>query len=820
MRFTLASRIETNMRILFSPLLLLSAFAFAQNASLAPKANSDPLYQQLRHISLGGDSVAVKNFVLKRDAATFTFKSGSFYFLAPVSGKVTGAVFLGDGSFSLVPPIASEKRMLALLTKEPGLNETFGQAVFRFTDNSFDEIKKSASSTAAGGGNPASVLSDNIDAVRRKLHTNLSARILQDVLNPSDGGLFYAFIKGNKYSGKMLYAMDPHGFELVQPEEVALMTYDEMKEGIWAAFHFSQEYQNGKASGTEVTTTVKILSQNLDTQIEKSGKLNGSAKTEIVALRNGVRVVPFKLFATLRVEKATGKDDTPLAFIQEDKNEDPDFAVILPKPLAAGEKYQMGTTYSGKDAVANEGGGNYYPIAREDWYPSSNSGLGDYANYKMTFSIPKKMKMIATGKLIHEGDDGDQNISMWESEVPLAVAGFNFGKFKREEMKLPKNDYMVEAYTNESPPDFVSAIKFAAEGGTQGMMGSTHPRVAALGSMSTTGMMKVALSEGQVAMSLYSDFFGAIPYKRIAMTQQTACGYGQSWPTLIYLPICSFWDSTVRHQLGIDDSMYFKVVAAHEVAHQWFGQNIGFNSYRDQWMSEGFADMSASMFLQLTRKDNKDFMKFWSDNKRLLPERNKEGFRAIDVGPVTLGTRLANSKAGFSVYRRLVYPKGAFILHMVRMMMWNSRRGDDPFKELMHDFLKSYAGRPASTEDFKAILEKHMTPEMDLDGNHKMDWFFNEYVYGTDLPEYKLDYTMDSGKDPILRLKVTQSNVNDNFKMLVPLYLEPADGRIVKLGSAHMTGNKSISQDVALSGLKEMPKRAVLNYYHDVLAGN
>ena len=67
-----------------------------------------------------------------------------------------------------------------------------------------------------------------------------------------------------------------------------------------------------------------------------------------------------------------------------------------------------------------------------------------------------------------------------------------------------------------------------------------------------------------------------------------------------------------------------------------------------------------------------------------------------------------------------------------------------------------------------------MTREMDLEGNQKMDWFFNEYVYGTQLPSYKFDYSFDTGADGdvVLNLKVTQSNVKDDFRMLVPIYLE------------------------------------------------
>jgi len=74
-------------------------------AGAPAKANSDPTYQQLRNVGLSGEVSTANNLVLKRDAATFTFRSGSFYFLAPVNGKVTGAVFLGNGSFALTPPL-------------------------------------------------------------------------------------------------------------------------------------------------------------------------------------------------------------------------------------------------------------------------------------------------------------------------------------------------------------------------------------------------------------------------------------------------------------------------------------------------------------------------------------------------------------------------------------------------------------------------------------------------------------------------------------------------------------------------------------------
>jgi aminopeptidase N len=154
------------------------------------------------------------------------------------------------------------------------------------------------------------------------------------------------------------------------------------------------------------------------------------------------------------------------------------------------------------------------------------------------------------------------------------------------------------------------------------------------------------------------------------------------------------------------------------------------------------------------------------------------------------------------------------------MMTHDNRTGDQHFKEMMQDFVKTYSGKPATTEDFKAMVEKHMTPDIDIEGNHKMDWFFNEYVYGTQLPSYKLESSFDIGADGdvVFNMKMTQSNVDEKFRMLVPLYLELADGNTVYLGHARISGNSSIERKIPLKGLKSKPRAAMVNYYDDVLA--
>jgi hypothetical protein len=770
--------------------------------------NSDPNYVALRNIGLGSEAFRVANFDLKRDAGTFRLISGTVCFVLPVNGKVTGAVFVGDGAFLLEPPTASERKSLKFLTKEDTFNEKFEKLVLRFTDSTYEDIKKAG--TAASGGCDAGLLKDSQNITRHKLKHNLEIDLLAEVLSPAPRAAFIAFIHGKHYNDKEIYSLDPNQ----DSDQVDFATFDENKWGDWASFNFTNVPDRGS-----VGKNIQIEHHQIDTAFEKSGNLIGKSTTTFVSLRNGLRVVPFSLFHTLRVQSVTANSQS-LSFIQEDKNDDADFAVILPKPLSVGEKFSVTTTYSGKEAVSNEGGGNYFPIARQDWYPNSTaSGLGEYASYDMTFRIPKGMKIAATGAMISESNDGGQNISVWKSEAPQTVAGFNFGRFKVEEGTLTKPEMHIKSFANEEPPNWVNSIQQAANGDLPGQGGMSG---VALGTMNTTSLNKKALAEGELAVQLYNGYFGPSSFTHLEITQQTACNFGQSWPGLVWIPICYYFDTTVRHQLGMDwgDRGYWKVVTPHEVAHQWWGHTIGFNSSRDQWMSEGFADMSASLYLSMVEKDPKKFITFWNDERQLLIERDAQGYRAIDVGPLTMGYRANNSRTGGSITRRLIYPKGAYVLHMVRMMMYDSHTGDERFKETMHDFVNTYRGKAATTEDFKAMVEKHMTQEMDLEGNHKFDWFFYEYVYGTQLPSYKMDYSFEGAADGTIAmsLNVAQSGVDDKFRMLVPVYLELDDARVVMLGRARLTGNNSISQKVPLKGLKAKPRRVILNYYDDVLS--
>jgi len=148
--------------------------------------------------------------------------------------------------------------------------------------------------------------------------------------------------------------------------------------------------------------------------------------------------------------------------------------------------------------------------------------------------------------------------------------------------------------------------------------------------------------------------------------------------------------------------------------------------------------------------------------------------------------------------------------------MYDSRSHDDRFIAMMHDFFATHRNQNVSTEDFKRIVEKHMTVDMDIAATKTMDWFFDEFVYGTDIPRYKLDYQLvTEGQQTLLKMRVTQSEVSPNFRMAVPVYLETEDKKLAKLGMVRILGNSSQDSTVTL-GFR--PKRVLLAAYEDVLA--
>lgn len=760
--------------------------------------NADPAYRALRTSEII-ETFPIENVVIRRDAGVLTLKTGIVGFTPPTLGRDTVAVFAGEGEFVLDPPQVLEKSYLKQATGLDTIQEVFDRAIFVFTDGAAREIR-GQSKPRPPDPHLSALLRDFRKHVRDSAYdsSNLEAEILRDLVNPRQNGFFSAYLHGRKHAD-LQFHFKPRGVapDLPSPEEVGVINRDPSGEqdGIWYLSHFTTELAANRASSEEENRTAQAESYQVETVIAPNDHFTGRAKLILRAVNEGDRVIPFDLLPTLRVSKVTaGGQDIP--FIQEDRKQDGAFYVLLPEPLARGARSELTIEYTGDKVVHKEGGGNFSVGARTSWYPSLNA-FRDHARYRLTFKVPKRYSLVSVGRVVKEWSEKDFACSEWDSEVPVAVAGFNYGEFKKKTATDDTLKMSIEGYAVSEMPDILKGVE--------------------IGGMSPSRLNESNLIDSQNALRLFTTWFGKSEFSRLAITQQPEFNFGQSWPTLVYLPLAAYLDATQRYRLfGMNHSLsqFVDEVASHEVSHQWWGHMVGWSSYHDQWLSEGFAFFSAGLYLQYIDKSPQKYTDYWEHARKQLIEKNEFGKRPVEAGGPWFGLRLSSRKN--DAYQAVVYNKGGYILNMLRSMMWTQKDGDGAFREMLQDFVRQYLNRNASTEGFQAIAEKHMTPQMDVVGDHKLDWFFRQWVYGSTVPRLKFTPELTAMGDGkwMLKAVLTQSEVEPNFISLVPIYAD-FQGNPVKLGVVRIVGNNSLDHIQVV--LPSRPKKVMINAQHDLL---
>ncbi|PYU42638.1 MAG: hypothetical protein DMG54_15650 [Acidobacteria bacterium] len=167
-------------------------------------------------------------------------------------------------------------------------------------------------------------------------------------------------------------------------------------------------------------------------------------------------------------------------------------------------------------------------------------------------------------------------------------------------------------------------------------------------------MAKTMGQEMANTIRLFSLYFGPYPYKHLAVTSlPISYSYGQGWPGLIYLWSGSFLDATQRHEIGLPDGVQLTdFFRAHESSHQWWGHRVGWKSYHDQWLSEGFADFSGILYVQYGQ-NMKEALARWRKEKELLHNKDLHGHVIESLGPIWMGGRITSSATGPGSYQDL-----------------------------------------------------------------------------------------------------------------------------------------------------------------------
>jgi len=763
------------------------------------------VYAQIRKLAGSNQAAAAENTEWKKDAATFRFTRGQMTLAAPVAGRVLGAVFTGDGSFELDPPTPTEQHQIARFAKGPKLNDTFHQVVFLFTDDSLSDLQKlmdfKPRGDAAAAGKAmddaqkkfAESFNDWTDNVRNGNFQmqNLPARMLADLTDPTSRGFFLADFKGG-HSGNLLFVISWNRPTPVLPflandQEETLIHYDRGSYWEWwAGFHLSSEYS--KSPWPEHLTLLAHCSkETIEAVINSHARLSATSEMQAEVPTVPLRVLPLNLHGVLRIQSVMDGSGNKLAFIQEDRKLDNDPWVILPAPAEPRHAFALKIVYaedstSDSHIIKQRGSGLYYVTARESWYPSFGS-FNDRTEFHLRITSPKRYELAATGRLVKTQKDHDTVTSEWESQIPFSVAGFNYGDFVTKSASDP--ELTVTAYAGKEVPNELKQVQNALDVAGLVTRGDAAAEYGVLtGGFNTASNTLYAARVSLAAMRLYENYFGPLPFKTISVTEQPVLGYGQSWPTLIFLSYDSLLDSTTRNNLHLQDTgeerEFYNLVAAHEMSHQWWGHLVGWKTYQDQWLSEGFAEFSSALYLQAT--DPKKWEDFWDLKRKWLLGKDRAGVRPVDVGPIVLNDQL-DSYLEPTASQHLIYEKGAYVLEMLRMILEDtkSKNPDAAFISIMRDFTSTFAGKNASTADFQRMVEKHVS--------QPMDWFFNEWVYGDETPAYDFRYQLQdggSGKTTV-SFTLTQSGVSDSFQMGVPLYVT-YQGKTGRIGFVQMNG--------------------------------
>ncbi|MBN1568211.1 MAG: hypothetical protein JXA73_10215 [Acidobacteria bacterium] len=814
--------------ILLVGILSFAVSAYAEDLSAASPQDLLGVYKQLRTIAVGNEAALVENVVLRRDAATFTFVSGRMTFAAPIAGRVLAAQFQGEGKFELQPPTVLDKRQVSRFTGKAGVEDTFREAVFFFTDDTYAEFCKlmkiqAAPATGEKAMIPASqkqyIESYNgwIENQRKgnPVMRNLGARILADLTDSGSRGFFLADFKA-KEAGDLLFHISWNRDSLLLPdagrgEEVILLhlnpgNYYEW----WSGFHLADEY----AKSPHVDHRALLVSSpvtHIDLQVTKDNHISATVDMEYVVAEGSLRVLPFGLDGVLRISSIEDGSGNKLNFIQEDRKLDSDPWLILPAPARPGEKHKIKIAYSEDSTrdsriVFQQGAGLYYVTSRTSWFPSFGA-IDDRTQFQLHARSPKKFKFVASGTRLSSETVKDELITTWKGEIPFCVFGFNYGAFVESSQSSP--NLTVTAYAGKEVPDELKQLE--AEMSLLELAGASdvvNQSGILRGGFNTAANVKYAAGISNQAFKLFEFLYGPLPFKAVSVTEQPIRGYGQSWPNLIFLPYDSLLDATTRNSLGLQDSggerEFYTIVAVHEMAHQWWGHLVGWKTYHDQWLSEGLAEHSSALYLRQFEPNK--WSTYWDLRRTWLLSKNSSGYRPVDAGPIWLNDQLNDRYQGRN--SGLIYYKGAYVLEMLRATMYDSKNADNRFLAMMRDYAKTYAGQNASTEDFQRIVEKHM--------GESMEWFFNQWVYGVEIPSYDFKYQLTDagGGQTDLSMTITQSRVSENFRMRLPLQCV-INGSSRHLGTIQIIGTKPYTVNIKLP---VRPEKVILDGERSILA--
>ena len=648
-------------------------------------------------------------------------------FVAETDAGVTGIVILGRGEMTFSPTPAAEKGQVKIYGGSDAYTSSFDWVYLRAHPAEFDR-RLDVSTFHARDVDPRdlrraeSVFQENLPLSFGIELADLSRERWSVI--PKYGDFVAEMNGGRSHLAYMKSVNDAEDIRFIDRTRSRTVAIYPSKEKLAARGPFFDE---------DDLVEFDIVNYDIDASFDPRREwIDGRATLLVTARRDPISSLVLTLAEPLTVRSVTSTRHGYLMALRVSGQDD--IIINLPQPLRRDELLDLEFVYGGRlpavppereaiDAGAPQfkQGNDFFQIqaipsyvytGRSGWYPQGD--VTDYATATLRLRVPEGFSTIASGSL----DQGFPKTlppagrASWveyrfSATQPVRYLGWATSRF----IHIDSTSFSIPAVEEEDGSLIGASYTFG------------DISVASSGMLQRRG--RELFDETQRVMKFYGSLLSDIPYPSftLAVVERDQPG-GHSPPyfaTLSHPPPATpiSWRSDPAYFDG-----YPEFFLAHETAHQWWGQAVGWKNYHEQWISEGFAQYFAAMYAEHVKKDGV-FRQIIAQMARWTLDRS-------DQGPVYLGYRLGHIRNDGRVFRALVYNKGALTLHMLRKLI-----GDEAFFRGLRRFYSNWRFKKAGTEDVKAAFE--------LESGRNLDAYFDRWIYGSSLPRLKFSYTAEPG---------------------------------------------------------------------------
>ena len=663
----------------------------------------------------------VRNLTVTATDMALEMASGSA-FVAETAEGTTAVVLLGRGRMRFAPSDPAEQTQIRIFSGEPQLATDFDAAFIRVRPSEFDDLFPAASlsprTVSAGDLRRATDVFEEYIGQTFNIDLRDLSRERWSLI-PTFGDLI-AEVRTRRL-GSLTYARSAK-----DAEDISL--FDRKRRRNIAVYASQQKLgSRGRFYGEDELVEYDILRHDLEVAFSPDRVwVEGTARLRIRVRSLALSSLTLRLAESLNVRNVATEEQGRLLYLRVIGQNS--VIINFPTALRRNTEISLYVAYGGRlepqqidrEGIVLDQQGNvqqedvYIPVEpqyiysnRNYWYPQST--VTDYATSSLRITVPAEFDVIATGSEVGPPAPAPgavppgqraRKLYVFDSNRPIRYLSCVISRFTR----VASRDVVLAAAGNGAPPAPV-ALNVQA-----------NPRQVSRG--------RGLVDRAAAVIEFYGSLIGEAPYSSftLALTENDLPGgHSPAYFAILNQPLPL--SPLVWRNDPVAFEGYPPYFLAHEIAHQWWGQGVGWKNYHEQWLSEGFAQYFAALYAARDRGDDVF--------RGMLRQMRRWAIDQSDQGPVYLGYRLGHIKGEGRVFRALVYNKGAMVLHMLRRLL-----GDDKFFEGLRQFYTTWKFRKAGTDDFRRVMEK-------ISGQDLAS-FFDGWIYGSAVPEIGFSSTLTS----------------------------------------------------------------------------